>query len=191
MAYGIENSKIQLGLPQLPSDGLPPELYGTFLQLHLAIYNLLRGVSQYSGVDAPPADVWSQLSFSDTLLTGNLTRMYVPASAVIARGNAVNLHNNAGVLSARLAVATSAATMMHGIANSAAGIGQTVEINWMRGLLDSVGGMTLGTLYYLSTVAGTLQSTRPAAAGNIIQSAGLALATDQLLMDCSLQYIQL
>jgi hypothetical protein len=191
MAGLTDNFAIQLGLSQLPSDDLPPQLYNSFYQLHVAIFNLLRGVSQYSGIDAPDPSLWPQLAYSDTLLTGNSTRMYPIASVAISRGQAVNLFNNAGVLNARLAVATSATTMMHGVANSTAAPGDRVEINWMRGLIDSIGGMTLGTLYYLSTVAGAVQSGRPVGAGQIIQSAGFALTTDQMLLDCSLQYIQL
>lgn len=186
-----DNFRIQLGLPVLPSDDVPPELYGTFMTVYQAIQNLLRGVSQYCGVDAPVPEIQSQVTYQDTLLSGNLTRMYPIASVAISRGQAVNLFNNAGVLNARLAQATSASTMMHGVANTTVTAGQRVEINFLRGTLDSIGGLTLGTLYYLSTVAGAVQSGRPAAAGNIIQPAGLALASATFALECNLSYIQL
>lgn len=186
-----DNYLIQLGLAVLPEDNIPPDLYDNFLSLHRAIQNLLRGVSRYCGIDAPAQEYWSQTTFQETLLSGNLTRMYVPASAAIARGQVVNLHDNAGVLNARLAVATSAATMAHGIANTDAAIGQICEINWLRGTLDSVGGMTVGTLYWLSTVAGGIQNAAPAVPGQIQQPIGLALATATLLMDIPLSYRQL
>jgi hypothetical protein len=192
MPYTVENSKIQLGLSQLPDDNLPKNLYGTFLQIYLAIQNLLRGVSQYTGIDAPPADTWGSVSFSDSLLTGNASRIYVPASVVIARGQVVNLHNNAGVLNARLAQANSATTMAHGVANSAGGIGTVIEINYLQGWIDSIGGMTVGELYYLSpAVAGAVQNVRPFGAGQIIQPIGVALTSSQMALAASLAYIQL
>lgn len=186
-----DNFVIQTGLPALPEDNIPPELYDNFFQLHRAIQNLLRGVSRYCGIDAPAQDIWSQIQFTETLLNGNLTRLYVPASAAILRGQVVNLHDNAGTLSARLAVATSAATMGHGIANTAAAIGEIVELNILRGTLDSVGGMTLGTVYWLSTTPGAIQNAAPAAAGQIQQTVGLALDSDSLLMEMPFFYHQL
>lgn len=187
-----DSYKIQLGLPVLPSDQLPPDLYDDFLSVYRALQNLLRGVSQYAGIDAPSSDTWSAQQFADTLLQGNLTRLYVPATVAISRGQVVNLFNNSGTLGARLAVATGAATMAHGVANSAAtGAGQIIEINWLRGWIDSIGGMTPGTLYWLSTTAGAVQNTAPSVAGQIQQPIGLALTATQMALDIPLSFRQL
>lgn len=186
-----DSFKVSLGIAQLPPEDIPPDLYDNFLQVYRALFNLQRGISQYTGIDAPDSSTWSSLTFADTVLSGNLTRLYVPASVAISRGQVVNLHNNAGVLNARLAQATSAATMAHGIANSAAAAGQIVEINWLRGTLDSVGGLVIGTLYWLSTVAGAIQNVAPSVAGQIQQPIGLAGGTSTLLMDIPLSYRQL
>jgi hypothetical protein len=186
-----DSSVIQLGLPALPDDNIPSNLYDNFFQLHRAIQNLARGVSRYCGIDAPSRDLWAQIPASETLLSGNLTRFYPVASAAITRGQVVNLHDNAGVLSARLAVATSASTMAHGVANTAAAVGERVEINLMRGLLDSIGGMTIGTLYWLSTTPGAVQNVAPSVAGQIQQPVGLALGTTTMLLETSLYYRQL
>lgn len=183
----VESSIIQLGLPALPEDNIPPNLYDNFMVLHRAVQNLARGVSRYCGVDAPSPDIWDQITFSETMLSGNLTRMYVPAGATIARGQVVNLYDGGGFLAARLASASSAATLAHGIANSNAATGQTLEMNWLRGLLNSVGGMTTGTLYWLSPTAGSIQNVPPAGP-NRQQPIGVAFGTNQLMMDISLQY---
>lgn len=187
----IDNFIIQTGLPALPEDNIPPDLYDNFLQLHRAIQNLLRGVSRYCGIDAPDRSIWSEITYEETLLSGNLTRMYVPASVNISRGQVVNLHLNAGTLNARLAVATGAATMAHGVANNTVVAGEIVELNWLRGTLNSIGGMTTGTLYWLSTTPGAVQNVAPAAAGQIQQPVGLALGTTTLLLDIPLSYRQL
>jgi hypothetical protein len=192
MAYNTDNYKIQLGLPALPDDNVPPDLYDNFYQLHRAIQNLLRGVSQYCGIDSPSSDIWGSLTYPDTLLEGNLTKMYPIAGATIARGQAVNLYSNAGVLNARPAQANSLTTMAHGVANSAASAGSRIEMYWLRGLIDSIGGMTIGTLYYLSpTVPGVLQSAKPVTAGQIVQPIGLALGSSTLNMDITLLPTQL
>lgn len=186
-----DSFRIQSGLPAFPNDQLQPQIYSEMVTVYQAIQNLLRGVSQYCGIDAPATEIQSQVTYAETLLSGNLTRLYPIASVGITRGQAVNLFNNAGVLNARLAQATSATTLMHGVANTTVIAGQRVEINFLRGLLDSIGGMTLGSLYYLSTVAGAIQSARPSAAGNIIQSAGFALDSGTFALETTLQYIQL
>lgn len=187
----IDSSKIQMGLPASPPDTVPPDLYDDFLIVYRAIQNLLRGTSRYSGIDPEPAEVWSSLVFADTMLSGNLTRFYVPASVAISRGQVINLHNNAGGLNARLAVATSATTMAHGVANTSAAVGELVEINWLRGFIDSIGGMTTGTLYWLSTVAGGVQNTAPAVPGQIQQPIGVAFSPAQMALDIPLSYRQL
>lgn len=186
-----DNYLIQLGLPALPSDSIPTELYDDFLTVYRAIQNLLRGVSRYSGIDAPAPATWSGQTFSDTLLQGNITRIYVPASVVIARGQAINLFNDAGTLKTRLAAATGASTMAHGVANSAAAVGELVEINWLRGFIDSIGGMTPGTLYWLSTTPGAVQNSAPVAPGQIQQPVGVAFSAGQMALDISLSYRQL
>jgi len=192
MPYGVDNFKIQLGLAPLPAEDIPAELYDNFFELHRAVQNLLRGVSQYCGIDAPSVDVWTSLLYSDTLLESNLTRMYVVAGAAIARGQAVNLYNNAGVLNARLAQANSITTMAHGVANSAGAIGETIEMYWARGFIDSIGSLTVGTLYYLSPfVAGAVQNTKPFTVGQIVQPIGLALSAASMMMDIPLNPQQL
>lgn len=187
-----DNFIIQTGLPVLPADDLPGELQDDFLTVFRAIQNLQRGVSRYCGIDAPDSADWAQTVYSDTLLTGNLTRLYVIAGAAISRGQIVNLYNNAGVLNARLAQANAASTMAHAIANSSASAGQVVELNFLQGWINSIAGMTVGALYYLSpSVAGAITATRPSTVGQIIQSIGVALTSAQLAASISLQYQQL
>jgi hypothetical protein len=184
---GVDNFKIQLGLSPLPSDTVPPELYDDFFTVHRALQNLLRGVSQYCGIDAPSSDTWAQLPYSETQLSGNLTRLYPIATVAIARGQVVNLFNNAGTVGARLAIATGLANMGHGVANSAAAIGEPVELNTFTGLLDSIGGLLPGTIYYLSpSVAGTVQNAPPGAAGQIVQPIGIALNASTMIMNIPL-----
>jgi predicted transcriptional regulator len=189
---GTDNFLIQLGLPPFPDDSIPAEVYDDFLTVHRAIQNLLRGVSKYCGIDAPSSDIWSAIPYTETQLQGNLTRLYPTASVDILRGQAVNLYNDAGALRCRLAQANSMTTMAHGIANSAASAGEQLEINTFDGFVDSVGGLTIGTVYYLSpSVAGAVQNFAPVSAGQIVQPVGLAIGTNSLIMKIPLNPRQL
>lgn len=184
----MESSIIQLALADLPSDTVPKELYDDFLNLHRAIKSLALGVSRYAGIDAPSSDIWSSLAYSDTLLMANHTRMYPTADIAITAGQMVNLYNNAGNLRARLADATLPATFACGVAMTSAAIGEQFEMYWLRGLVNTIGGMTVGTLYWLSTVPGSIQNIAPAVPGQIQQPVGVALTSSQLLMDIPLSY---
>lgn len=184
------DSKIILALPSLPNDELSPVLFNELLTVYKALRNLLDGVSKFTGIDAPAQAEWSQATASNTILTGNQTRLYVLASVAINAGQIVNLFNNAGIVGARLASASSATTLGHCVATQAAGAGSYVELQWLRAFTTSIGGLTVGSLYYLSPVAGAVQDVAPNAVGTIQQAIGVAIAPSQLLLDMSLQFKQ-
>lgn len=186
----IDSSKIILGLPSLPSDSLPKELWDDFKIIYNAIRNLAEGVSVYAGVDVADPVEWPDSPPSDTILSGNLTRMYPIATVGITAGQIVNLFDNAGSTDARLASANSATTMAHGIALTSAGIGQRFQMQWLRSYVGAIGGMIPGTLYWLSPTAGAVQNLPPLAAGTIRQPIGLAIAPAQMIMDIPLDFQQ-
>lgn len=186
----IANSRIVTGLPNLPSDQLPKELWDDFKILYNAINNLAQGISVYAGVDGVDPTEWADSPPSATILSGNLTRMYPIASVAITAGQIVNLFDDAGTMKARLANANSATTMAHGIANTSAAAGARFEMQWLRSFVVSIGGMIPGTLYWLSTTGGAIQNTSPVAVGTIRQPIGVAWAAAELLMDIPLAYIQ-
>lgn len=183
---------INIGLAQLPDNELEPRIYQAFVAVHLAMANLVQQVSELTGIDAYPTDLWNQLTPATTLLTGNATRMYVPAGVNLTAGQIVNLYDNAGTLNARLAQANAASTMAHGIVNETVLAGETASINFLRTYTELIGGLAVGTLYYLDpAVAGGITNVRPAAAGQIIQPIGVGLTSSTFAMDIPLSYIQL
>lgn len=184
------DSKIILGLPNLPNDELPKSLYDDFKTIYNALNNLLAGVSNFAGVDAPPPDEWSQSGANRTILTGNLTRLYVPASVALVAGQIINLFDNAGVINARLASAAAAGTMAHGIVTDSVAPGGIASIQWLRAYVSSIGGMTRGTMYWLSPTPGAVQNVAPVAVGTIAQPVGLAIAPTEMIMDIPLSFKQ-
>lgn len=184
----VDNTKIILGLPALPSDQIPPELYDDFTTVHKAIKSLASGVSVYCGVDAPTAVEWADSPPSDTILTGNLTRMYPIADVLLVAGQLVNLYDSGGVLKARLANATLPATAAHGVCTIGAAAGDRIEMNWLRGYCTVIGGMVLGTIYYTSTTPGAIQTPAPVGVGQIQQPVGIAVSATELILDIPLSF---
>ena len=185
-----DSSRVILGLPSLPNDNLPTELYNELLVIYKAIRNAVEGVTRLTGVDPPDESEWAASYPINTILTGNTTRIYPVAFESIAAGQTISIMSDGGLPKVRLASANSAATMAHGIANTAAAPGQVLEMQWLRSFVYAIGGMTVGTLYYLSTTPGAIQNLPPVVAGTIQQPIGVAIGPSSLLMDISLSFKQ-
>lgn len=180
------NSKVLLGLPNLPADTLDAKLWGEFQLVYTAIKNLLSGVSEFSGIDAPDLLEIASMDPTKYLLGANLGRWYPTTDEPIVRGQIVRATNVSGAN--RCALATAASGLLFGpaigVANETKGAGQKIEI-LTGGLTDSIGGMIPGTMYYLSTTAGAIQNLRPVAAGQGIQPIGWALTSGQMFLSIS------
>jgi hypothetical protein len=184
-----DNSKIILGLPNLPSDELNPQTFNELLTVYRAIRNLLAGVSQTTGIDPPLPAEWNINPPSATILTGNATRLYPIADVDILAGQVVNLHGVTGELRAGLASAASSAAPAHGVALTAAAAGQQFEMQWLRAYVTAIGGMAVGTTYWLSTLAGSIANLPPLAVGTIRQPIGLAVGPAAMIMDIPLSFV--
>lgn len=185
-----EDSKIILGLPNLPADTIPKELWSEFLTVYRAIQNLLQGVSQYAGVDPPnPVEVAGMNTY-DWLSLQNGTRFYGIAANTIFRGQTVRLRPDIGGGWVDSGNANSAAGLVIGVANETKSATQKIQIQ-LGGLIDSISGMAGGTLYYNSTTAGAIQNLRPVGAGQIIQPVGWSIDANHMWLMPSLYYQQL
>lgn len=170
---------IDLGLPELPLN-TNREIEPDLRYLYMAVQTLAQAIGQQTGLETP-LEGYQNLASAATTLGKDKKRLYVTTSEPITFGQIVNLWDNAGAMQARLANATDATKPGIGICNtpgtSAAGI--TIEVVVPSCHIGSIGGLTPGTVYYLSTVAGTVQNAPPAVAGNIVQPVGIAIgATD-------------
>ncbi len=187
----INNSLINSGLPQLP-EGVPNEAYNHFVQIYNAIHKLEALVSQYTGCDGQDPLIWSQVTAEASVLSGNMNRFYLQAFEPLAYGNCVSLYNDAGVGKFRKANATNNTKPAFGFVNSPASVvaGDYVEVIGGVGLLQSVGGLTPGTRYFLSTTDGVITNGAPVAAGNIEQVLGVAITASRLFINISPFWIQ-
>lgn len=191
MPANFFESPIDTGLPSQPQN-VPPELFAEFWTIYNAIQALQRGINQYAGVIAWPPAEWSQLTPADTLLEQNARRLYIKATEDLGFGSLVNLWNDAGVLKARLANATTSARPCFAICNTVGGIltDSYGEVSLMAGLSLGVSGLIPGTRYFLSTTPGVLTNVAPVAAGNIEQAVGVALAGNLFFFQADLSWVQ-
>lgn len=173
------------GFSQFPDEGFDPKLYQELTQIHLAISNLDRSVALGTGIETYPQNEWGTLGGTGAYYMNNISRIYCKTTEAIVAGEAVNLHASGGEIKARKAIATSMSTMAQGIASStASGIGDWIEVLWMRGVTDSIGGLSLGSFYYLSeTVPGRIANAPPVLTGSWIQMIGMAVSATRFMID--------
>lgn len=181
MAAPIQ-SPIILNVGQSSPTSLPPEIRAAVDPIYNALQQLLAAFNRYAGVAPWPTSQWSQLTPDITLQLQNMQRIYVPFTQNAVAGHLVNLHNNAGVLSAQLANATDNTKPASGWSTGAVAAGDVGEVMFGNGLCTSIGGLTIAQQYWLSTTDGLVANTPPVAPGNIQQSIGFALAATQMWM---------
>lgn len=148
-------------------------------ELYAFSFQAIRAFVDYCGIGPQNFVNWSLLAGNPrTLLAGNLNRLYVVASEAIAQGAAVSLFNSAGVLNVRNANATNNTKICDGFCSTPGGIaaGASGEIILNNGVA-SIGGLTIGQRYWLSTTNGLIANVPAVAAGNIEQYLGIAISS--------------
>lgn len=163
-------SPIDLGLSTTP-DHSDPETFQALANIHDAVHILNAQINTFTG------------------------KLSVVFSEIIAPGKYVNLFNNAGVLTARLAGYSggTGARRAYGFCVTApAVIGGTGEITFI-GFNEFLAGLTLSLLYYLdqSGLTGDVTSVLPSTAGNIVQQLGYSLSNTILFSNPVLNPLQL
>lgn len=170
---------------------LQPETNDQQLAYELSkVYNAIRNTALWAtdqtGAIARPIEDWASLLPSDTIKTQNLNRVYVKATEALAFGELVKYELVAGVFQARKANANSATPYQaQGFCSQIGGIalGAYGETQCGIGLCTGITGLTVGTAYYLSTVAGLITNSKPIAP-NIQQPVGFALGVSLLYFMC-------
>lgn len=187
---GRYNSPIDFRISQTE----PPGLTGANSEQQVAfaisdLYNfssqVIRTFIDYCGIGPQLSADWSLFAGkSQTLLSGNLNRLYVTASEDIVFGEAISLFDNAGILNVRLANATDNTKPADGFCSSPSGIAiATVgEVILSKGRAF-VAGVALGTRYFLSTTPGNYSTAPAVGAGNIEQYLGIGIEDNYLFFN--------
>ena len=96
------------------------------------------------------------------------------ATEDLLAGDFVNIYNNSGTVSVRKANATDSTKPAHGFILENVSSGGDIAV-YFEGINDKFTGLTVGTKYYLNTVAGQITSTIPSNSNNILQYLGDAI----------------
>lgn len=143
------STSVDLQLPQLPVIA-DTEVRNKLARVFSAINILAQALDTYTGAGLVAI-------FSETVIAGDL----------------INVYNNAGVLTARLASAADTTKPANGFAPLAVTSGHTGAI-YPIGVISELSGLTPGAIYYLSdTTPGGRKSTQP----TVIQPVGFALSS--------------
>lgn len=174
MAY---KSSINLGLDNI-ADPPEPAFFAIFTRVYNAIRNLAIALDSYTGRLDADASVMPQVSLGSSVQNQNLVRVYCIFGVDITAGQIVHFYDDAGVLKAELATATSSAKHGQGWCSIPALAGSYGEVR-LGGLCELIGGLTAGTQYYLGDTPGTIAPT----AGTTTQYIGFALSSSALFVE--------
>lgn len=184
-----DETLLNIGLPRFPDDKLPGSMWGALSQIHTAIYNLMAEISRLTGLVATDPQYWPVTPPRSTIVTGNSTRLYMPANVNIADGQLVNLFDSGGgVMELRLADG-GANIPAHGVATSTALAGQMVSAQWGACYYTRYNSLTPAALYYLSAlIPGAITDVPPSTPGTLLQPVGLAYGFTDMIFSISLDY---
>lgn len=96
------------------------------------------------------------------------------SSENLSAGNFVNLYNNAGAINVRKADATGATKPAYGFVLAGVTSPANATVYSISNKNTAVSALTVGSIYYLDTTAGAINTTAPSASGNIVQKIGIA-----------------
>jgi hypothetical protein len=175
----VQGFSTNTGISAIPefSQAQYPELYIDSLRLRTGIKILQSVIDTYSGALGEEQAFWGQQTNpANWHRMQNLNRTYGLASENISAGEVVNFWNNAGVLNVRKANASAAGKPCHAWCTTTITAGSYGEFITM-GTCFLIGGLTIGSTYYLSNTGGLLS----AGAGTVAQKVGYAIGTSTLV----------
>ena len=117
---------------------------------------------------------------------GEETQVAVASEALTAN-DVVNFWDDGGTLKCRKASATDSTKPAHGFVKAGATLGANATV-YTDGFLPGT-GFTKGSKYFLATAVGTVATTAPSGAGNIVQSIGVAVSATAIKFEPTNDFI--
>ena len=111
-----------------------------------------------------------------------VTEVFI-ASENLSAGNFINKWNDSGTAKARKADATTEGKQADGFVLVAVTIGNPVVVYSIGQINNQLSGLTVGTVYYLSTTPGGVTITAPSTPGNIVQKLGTTSSATEMVFD--------
>lgn len=174
-------AELVLTLPELPSTELDAKVHQELVLLYNAIRKLQSSLNYDVGLVGEPTEYWPQLQAVDGVSEAR-SRLYLKCSEPISYGQAVNVWLNGSELQARLARADDVARLCSCFCHTPGShaVGDIAEFFLPPCLIESVGGMSPGSYYWLSTVPGEIINVPITAPGIVQQLLGQALSPTAL-----------
>lgn len=173
---------IELPLPELPGSSHKDEIYNEFVAVFNALRRIESVLNRELGLASASDEVLNEQAIGDGV-TAAKSKIYVELTQAANFGQVLSILPSGGVAKARLASNTAEGTRCWGICNTlgAHAAGAIIECVLGPALVESVGGMTPGQEYFLSSTPGAITNTPdPLTETNIRQSIGLALTSNAL-----------
>ena len=183
----VYDAPINFNIPQSPPTNLKKPVEAALVPIYQGLQQLIQALINNCGIGPQTRDSWPSIVSSgavNTILSANMGRLYCVATESLQLGGMVNIHNSGGFVAARNASATNNTRPAQAYCSTPGGAapGDPVEVTVISGLA-TIGGLTIGSRYYLSTVNGLVTPIAPVAAGNIEQYLGYAVAPNQLVVN--------
>lgn len=137
------------------------------------VFGIQTSAGSSSAGSIPALDSTGRLDATMMPVGIGATVVVVPLTESAAAGDFINLFENAGVPSGRLANATNDTKPAHGFVMSAVAANASAVV-YVDGENTVLTGLSTGARYYLSTSPGKVTATPPSASGNIVQLVGVA-----------------
>lgn len=180
-------SPINLQLPVDPN--LPEEMMDFGRGVFRALRSLQEAIGSLTGASlAADPDFFHQLAPtpSQSIQVHTMQLVRLEATAVLVKGQFVNIFLSGGVAKTRLADASALATRAWGWAMESTAIGAQGMVALMRGYNGSFAGNTVAGTYYLSSITpGGISLAVPVGAGKIVQEVGIALSATDIFVNIS------
>lgn len=163
----------------------------TFLQLVNGVPTVTAGKQVSAGAaDAGALPALNEQGVFDVSLmpTGiGADTALVVASEDLAAGRFVNIYDDGGTPSARLADASAAGKHAHGFVLSSVTSGNQAAV-YFEGTNDQVTGATAGDVYLSATTPGGFAAAPPSGAGQVVQKLGVATSATKINAECGQHY---
>jgi hypothetical protein len=186
----MQEYSTNLGLTVLPEleQKKDPAVYGEIFRLRSALRILQGALDSYTGALSTELQYQPVTSPASSIKVQNISRVYVEATEAIAYGEIANLWNSAGLKVRKASAGLGVGFNCRAYCNTTGGvaIGDFGEFILLGNLPSS--GVTPGAEYFMSTTAGLITSTAPAAVGNIYQRIGFGLDSNNIWFNPSLEW---
>jgi hypothetical protein len=158
------------------------ELFKQLTKLYNAVNALTASVNEKLGYANYKEFERPDVDFNASCSVAGVSHIYIPAALTMPAGTAINLYNASGTLKAQKAASIDGTRPCNGFTlEEATAVDQFIKVLIGPGIVPYISGLTKGSVYYISPVAGLVTDTPPVVTGTIKHAIGFAVADTYLM----------